>query len=161
MTKKDGSTAILSIILCAMSLPPYKRYEIVFFAKNKYGPHFSSNKIVKIVNCNHKTGTKWLNRWNETKDLIDRPRSEAPRTTTVEQDQMMVDVALKETDTTSKSIKKGFKTLGIDISEGTVQRRLKNAALKYMKPLSKPLLSEWHREQRLSWAESMKNYNWN
>ena len=61
---------------------------------------------------------------------------------------MMIDIdtALKEMDTTSKSIKEEFKTLGIDISKSTVQRRLNNIGLKYMKPL----LSEWHREQRLA-----------
>ena len=47
---------------------------------------------------------------------------------------MMVDTALKEMDTTSTSIKEEFKTLGIDINESTVQRRLKNASLNYTKP---------------------------
>ena len=41
-------------------------------------------KIAKIANCNHKTVAKWLNRWNETKDLIDCLRSGALRITTIE-----------------------------------------------------------------------------
>jgi transposase len=69
-----------------MSLPLHKRYEIVFLAKNKYGPQFGSSKIAKIVKCNRKTVTHWLNRWEETKHLSDRPRCGAPRITTVEQD---------------------------------------------------------------------------
>ena len=146
MPKEDGTTVTLFIILCTMSLPLYKRYEIVFLAKNKYGPHFSSNKIEKIVNCNNKTISKWLSRCDEMKDFIDCPRSGASRTTTIEQDQMMVDMALKEMDTTSRSIKEEFKTVGIDISESTVQRWLKNADLKYTKSSSKCLLREWHRE---------------
>ena len=55
----------------------------------------------------------------------------------------MVAMGLKEMDTIGKSIKE-FKTLGVDISENTTQRRFKDASLKYVKPLSKPLLSNWH-----------------
>ena len=46
---------------------------------------------------------------------------------------MMVDMALKEMDTTGTGIKE-FKKLGIDINENTDQRRLKNARFKYTKP---------------------------
>ena len=52
-----------------MSLPLRKRYEIVFHAKNKYGPQFGSNKIAKIVKCNRKAVTHWLKRWEETNEL--------------------------------------------------------------------------------------------
>ena len=144
-----------------MSLPRYKRYKIVFLAKNKYATDLSSNKIARTANCNHKTVTKWLNRWSETKDFVQHPRSVASRTTTIKQDRMMVNMALKEMDSTRRSIKEKFKTLGMDISESTVQRRLKNAGHKCMKLLSKSLLSEGHLEQRLAWAKSMKNYKWN
>ena len=122
MAKKDRSIATLSIILRAMSLPLCKRYEIVFLSKNKYIAHFSSNKIAKIVNCNHKTVIKWLNRCDETKDLVDRPRSGALRTTTIEQDQMMIDMSLKVMDSSNKSIKEEFKMRGIDISECKIER---------------------------------------
>ena len=44
--------------------------------------------------------------------------------------------------TTSENIKEEFKTLGIDITESMAQQRVKNTALKYMKPL----FSEWHLE---------------
>ena len=87
-------------------------------------------------------------------------RSGMSRTTTIGQDQMIVDITLEEMDATSKIIKEEFKTLGIDISESAVQRRLKDAGLKYMRPLLKPLLREWHREQALVRAKSMQNYNW-
>ena len=51
-------------------------------------------------------------------------------------------MALKEMNTTSKSIKVVLRTLGIDINKSTVQRGLRIAGLKYMKPLLKPLVSE-------------------
>ena len=67
-----------------MSLPLHKRYEIVFLVNHKYGPRFGPQKIAKIVGCNRKTVTRWLERWQEIKDLSDRPRSGAPRTTNAE-----------------------------------------------------------------------------
>ena len=158
---KDGSITTFSIILCAVSLLLYKRYELVFLSKIKHSPHFSSNKIAKIVNYNHKTTTMWLNCWDERKDLVDPPRSRALRTTIIEQDQMVVDTALREMDITNGSMKEELKMLGIDTSESTVQPRVKIVGAKYTKPLSKPLLSEWHREQHLASAKFKKNYNWN
>ena len=55
---------------------------------------------------------------------------------------MMIDMPLKEMNTTSRSIKEKFKMLGIDIRESAVHRRLKNASLKYTKSLLKPLLRD-------------------
>ena len=46
---------------------------------------------------------------------------------------MMVGMALNEMDTSGTGIKE-FKKLVIDINESTVQWRLKNATLNYMKP---------------------------
>ncbi len=62
------------------------------------------HKIAKIEKCNSKTVTRWINRWKETKDLSNRSRPGALRTTTTEQDQMMVDMALAKIDATSKTI---------------------------------------------------------
>jgi transposase len=62
----------------------------------------------------------------------------------------MVDMALDEMNTNSKTIKDELENFGITVSQNTIQRRLKDAGLKYSKPLSKPLLSEWHRQQRLT-----------
>ena len=84
--------------------------------------------IIKLqrLNCDHTIVTKRLNRWDEPKDLVNRLRSGAPRTT-IERDQTMVDMALKEMDTIIKSIKEEFKTLEIDISRSILQWRLKNS----------------------------------
>jgi hypothetical protein len=72
----------------------------------------------------------------------------------------MVDMALDEMSATSKTIQDELATSGVTVSQNTIQRRLKDAGLKYSKPLSKPLLSGRHWQQRLAWAKSMKNYDW-
>lgn len=143
-----------------MSLPLHKRYEIVFLANHKCGPHFNPQRIAKVVGCNRKTVTRCLERWQETKDLFDRPRSGAPHATNTEQDQKIVDMALADMDTTSKSIQLELQNSGINVTDRTIRNRLKDAGLKYSKPLSKPLLSDQDRQKRLSWAKSMQNQDW-
>ena len=106
-----------------MSIPLHKRYEIVFLAKNKYGPQFGSSKIAKIVKCNRTTVIHWLNRWEETKNFPDCPRSGAPRIITVEQDQMMVDMALYKMNTTSKTIKDELENFRITVSQNTLNKK--------------------------------------
>ncbi|CAF4606659.1 unnamed protein product [Rotaria sp. Silwood2] len=73
-----------------MSLELYKRYEIVFLRKNKYGPKFGINRIAKLVNCNRSTVVRWLKRWEETKDLSDRERKGRPRKTTTTDDEIVI-----------------------------------------------------------------------
>ena len=46
------------------------------------------------------------------------------------------------------------------INERTVQRRLNGAGARYNRPLSKPLLTEVHRKNRLKWARDHKDTNW-
>ena len=57
-----------------MPLELYKRYEIVFLAKNKYGSRYSINRIAELVNCNRTTVIRWLKQWDETTNLSDRKR---------------------------------------------------------------------------------------
>ncbi|CAF4934476.1 unnamed protein product, partial [Rotaria sp. Silwood2] len=73
-----------------MSLELYKRYEIVFLRKNKYGAKFGINRIAKLVNCNRSTVVRWLKRWEETKDLSDRERKGRPRKTTTTDDEIVI-----------------------------------------------------------------------
>ena len=147
-----------------MSLPLHKRYEIVFLAGHKYGPRFSPQKIPKFVGCNRKTVTRWLKQWKEKKDLSDRPRSGAPRATNAEQDQQMVDMALADIDTTSKTIQLELQNSRINVTNRTVGTRLKDAGLKYSKPLSKPLLSDRHRvmftDETAIHLHSKRKYTW-
>ncbi|CAF4696373.1 unnamed protein product, partial [Rotaria sp. Silwood2] len=50
---------------------------------------------------------------------------------------------------------------GVNLSLRTVQHRLVEAEFKYSRPLSKPLLSQQHQHNRLTWAQPMTSYDWN
>ena len=49
-----------------------KKYEIVCLAEDKYGPHYSINRIAEVVSCNRTTAIRWLKRWDETIHVSDR-----------------------------------------------------------------------------------------
>ncbi|CAF3287463.1 unnamed protein product [Rotaria sp. Silwood2] len=87
-----------------MSLPIYKRYEIVFLSKHRYGPHFGIKKIAKMVKCNTSTVKKWLARWKIYKYLGDKTRSGTPRITTQEDDEFIVDATFDVEEPTSKKV---------------------------------------------------------
>ena len=110
------------------------------------------------MNCYCNTVKLWLDRWEETKDLSDRCRPGPPRLTTAEEDQLMIDLITEEMDATSETVKQELEKKVV-ISNRIIRRRLHEAGLQYMRPLSKPLLNEQHRQRRVQWAREMKNYD--
>ena len=56
------------------------------------------------MKCHRNTVKLWLDRWEETKDLSDRSRPGPPRSTTAEEDQLMVDLTTEEMDATSETV---------------------------------------------------------
>ncbi|CAF4331666.1 unnamed protein product [Rotaria sp. Silwood2] len=89
-----------------------------------------------MVKCNTSTVKKWLARWKIYKYLGDKTRSGTPRITTQEDDEFIVDATF-------------------DVEEPT------NAGLRYCTPLSKPLLTQKHQQDRLQWAKLVRNQDWN
>ncbi|CAF1514028.1 unnamed protein product [Adineta ricciae] len=143
-----------------MALPLHKRYEIVFLSKHPLGPQLNHTDVAKAVHCSTSTVKYWLNRWNESKDLDDSPRSGRPRTATQEQDQRIVSLADQQTFVTVQDIANQLKRERVNVSERTVRRCLNEAGAKYNKPISKPLLTEHHQERRLEWALTHQDMEW-
>ncbi|CAF2098812.1 unnamed protein product, partial [Rotaria magnacalcarata] len=143
-----------------MSLPLHKRFEIVFLARNRYGPHFGIKKIGKIVNCSTSAVKRWLSRWKEDKCLDDHIREGRPRVTSEAQDNLIVSTALNIDEATSQTVERQVRSHKVNVSERTVRRRLREAGLQYLSPLSKPLLSLKHQQDRLQWATLVQNVDW-
>ena len=68
----------------------------------------------------------------------------------------MVDLTTEEMDATSETVQQELEKKKVVISNRTIRRRLHEASLQYMRPLSKPLLNEQHRQRRVQWAREMK-----
>jgi transposase len=143
-----------------MALPIHKRYEIVFLSSHPLGPKLGRTAVAKAVKCDRKAVKYWLDRYKESKDLTDLPRSGRPRATAPKQDKSIVSLANKETFATTRDIKNRLKRKGVDISQETIRRRLNEAGEKFGPPMSKPLLSENHRKVRLQWAQDHLATDW-
>jgi transposase len=143
-----------------MALPVHKRYEIVFLSNHPLGPRLNHTAATKAVNCSTSTVKYWLKRWTQSKDLIDSTRSGRPRATTSKQDQRIVSLAEKQTFITAGDIVNQLNLKQVVVSERTVRRRLNEAGAKYNRPMSKSLLTERHRENRLKWAQNHQAANW-
>jgi transposase len=144
-----------------MSLPLHKRYEIVFLSEHPKGPRMGKDAIAKYIGCSKNTVTNWVHKWRKSKDLTDKPKSGRWRSTTAKQDKKIVKLAEKENDPTSFNIQQEMKKKGVNISVWTIRRRLHEAEGKYINKIPKPLLTEKHRKNRLQWAKSHRNFDWN
>ena len=142
-----------------MSLEIHQRYEIVFLSRHEMGPKLGLKAVAKVIKCDKKTVKYWLDMWDVSKDLSDLERSGRPRVTSAHGDQQIIQLAKKETFATSHDIKKDLHVKHIDISESTIRRRLYEACAKFNLPISKPLLTEQHRLNRLKWARDRQETN--
>ena len=143
-----------------MELSLDKRYEIAFLHEHPAGPNWGYAKIASNVRCSKSTAIYWVKKYHENKDLSDEQRSGHPRITTAKQDEQIVNMVKKEYDMTSTQIQQNMKRKGADISERTVRRRLHEVGGKYTNAISKPLLKEKHRQDRLEWAKKHQNFDW-
>jgi transposase len=144
-----------------MSLPVDKRYEIVFLSHHPMGPQLGVKAVAKAVKCAKSTVQYWLKRWKDSKDLSDSKRSGRPRGTTKKVDQRIVDLASSDNIVTTRDIQHALKRENKEVSQETIRRRLKEPGAKFSAPLSKPLLTEKHRQNRLRWAEATRDIDWN
>src|ERR1700722_16648611 len=140
-----------------MVLPTYQRYGIVFLSRHPLGPKLGLKAVAKAVKCDSKTVKYWLDRFEQSKDLSYSRRSGRPRATTPKQDQKIVSLVNEETFITSRDIHNKLKRKRIDINERKVRHRLHEAGAKSSRPLSKPLRTDKHRNNRLKWAQAT---NW-
>ena len=87
-----------------MSLPIHKRYKIIFLHIHPKDPKLGLEAIAKYVHCSKPTVVYWVQRWQETKDLNDQPKSGRNRSTTPKQDEKIIELAQKQTNATAADI---------------------------------------------------------
>ena len=144
-----------------MSLPIHKRYEIIFLSNHPKVPQLNHVDVAKTVHCSIYTVKYWLDRWKQSKDLTDSNRSGRARANTQKQDQRIISLAKEKTFITPQDISNKLNRQGVVVSGRIVRRRLNEAGATYNRPMSKPLLTERHRKNRLRWAQYHKVTDWN
>lgn len=144
-----------------MELSLEKRYEIVFLHEHPAGPKWGYNKIASHIRCSKSTAIYWVKRYHKDRDLSNQERSGRARITTAKQDERIIKMAETEHDITSIQIKEKLKRKGVEISESTIKRRLRENGGSYTNEISKPWLTEDHRAKRLQWAKKHQKFDWN
>ena len=73
------------------------------------------------MKCHRNAVKRWLGRWEETKDLSDCSHLGSPRSTTIEENQLMVDLTVEEMDAISEIVKQEFEKKKVVISNRTIR----------------------------------------
>jgi len=144
----------------ASPLSLFDRYKIIFYHQGLNGPKRNVKEISGFLNCNEDTVKLWIDRYKETGDVLDLPRSGRPKKTVKFQDMNIKKIALCKRKPSTRNISNYLKSKGLDISHATVSSRLREVGLSYLSPLKKPLLTEEARETRLHWALQHQDFNW-
>ena len=144
-----------------MSLQIHKRYETRFVSNHTKGPQLNHADVAKAVHCSIYAVKYWLDRWKQYKDLTGSKRSSRSRATTQKQDQRIISLAKEKTFIIAQDISSKLNRQGVVVSGRTARRRLNEAGAGYNRPMSKPLLTERHRKNRLRWAQHHKATDWN
>ena len=135
-----------------MTLPIHQRYEIIFLFQHPLSPKLRHKFVPKTVKCSTSTVQHWLNRWKESTNLNDSDRTDRARAATPKQDQQIASIDEQQIFVTSRDI--------TTENESRLKReRCDEAEAKYSRPLSKPLLTENHRMNRLKWTKDHKAMN--
>ena len=138
-----------------------QRYRIIFLHLDKYGPSFGYTKISSLMSIDIKTVKYWIQRYKKDPNLITIPSPGRKRKTEETEDEKIIKLALFKNRPSTRSISAKMTTANSSISHTTVSHRLREFGLKFLKPLSKPLLSEDNRRKRLQWAEDHIYFDWN
>jgi transposase len=133
-----------------MALSLDKRYEIVFLHEHPKGPKWGYKKIASYVKCSRSAVTYWVQKYHKNKNLTDEQKSGRPRCTTEMEDKRISKMAKLKHDITSTEIQCELEKKGVEVSVQTIRRRLRESGGKFVKEISKPLLSEKHRTNRLT-----------
>ena len=139
-----------------MVLSIHQRYEIIFLSQHPSSAKLGHKSVPRAVKYSTSTGQYWLSRWKRSKNLNDSDRTGRACATTPKQDQQIISLVEQQIFVTSRSITSQLNRKRVKFNEKTVRRRFNEAGTKYSWPLSKPLLTENHRMNRLKWAQDQK-----
>ena len=143
-----------------MSLTVKQRWEIVFLCTHRLGPKLSPGLAAKEIRCSKSTARHWLETFEETGDVMDKPGRGRKRKTSESEDKKIVEASTSSPEASSVKLSHTLEVQGVNVSATTIQRRLHEAGFICASPLLKPLLTEHHRKCRLMFARQNAGTDW-
>ena len=143
-----------------MTLPIDRWYEIVFLSQHPMGPQWGENAVAKqwsvwriqyhIGSIGERNRRIWVT-WSVLEDLAQQLKKWTNEFVSLQAAAILLQQVIHSV----------LKRQSIGISQETIQRRLTEAGAKCSLPISKPLLTENHRYDRLRWAKAICDIDWN
>lgn len=116
-------------------------------------------KISKKIKCSRRAVQTTIKRYQETGSYRNLPKSGRKPKTSAREDRLIERIALRDRHKSAEIICAELRSQhNTNISVRTVRRRLTEANLHARKPRRKPLLTEKHRKQRLTWAKKYESW---
>lgn len=126
---------------------------IEMIALYRQGIH--QRRIAEITGRALSTVNRVLKAYKTEGRLLDLPHGSRPRSTTAEEDLLIIAAAVDNPFFTAEQIKN---ELGLNVDVQVVRQRLHEAGLRSRTAARKPLLSDHHKAARLLFAQSHKDW---
>ena len=112
---------------------------------------FSHRRVADHFRINHSIIVRLMQRFRQTGNVTDRPRTGRPRKTTPREDRLISRRARQRPFSTAGALR-GNLALGVHISTHTVIRRLHHQGMRARRPIKRPQLTLRHRHARFDWS---------
>ncbi|KAL7631854.1 UNVERIFIED_CONTAM: hypothetical protein RMT77_017841 [Armadillidium vulgare] len=101
----------------------------------------TKTEIARNLGIQVSTGRRWIVRYEAEGNLYDRPKPGAPRKTTLNEDQQIIQETIRNPFTNGRAIKRA---LQLDASGRTIRRRLHANGIHHRTPAVKQKLTDAH-----------------
>lgn len=119
----------------------------------------SVSNIAKTMKCSRGAVRYTVQRYKDSGSYQNKPRSGRKRVTTARDDRILERMVLRNRTKSSKELSSELlESNRVSVSARTVRRRLVSAGLRARKARRKPLLTQTHKEKRLSWAKKYAHW---
>ena len=122
------------------------RWEVVHLRKLNY----TYRHIAEILSISSSACEAIYNKYLETGDVEDLPKSGRPRKGGVEEEKMLIETVVSHSDMTVQEL---IEESNLDLSETTAWRRLRENGFRNKPAKTKWSMTQSHRDERLVWAK--------
>ncbi|KAH6930330.1 hypothetical protein HPB50_012828 [Hyalomma asiaticum] len=133
-------------------VPLHKREEVVQLSLKGY----KQRNIANLTDCNVSTVNRIVQAYRDEGRIKDAPHKRRPRVTSMDQDLQVVAVVSEKPFLSAKDVRR---TLDLaNVSDSTIRRRLREAALRSRIAAQKPLLTCANKTARLKFAVDHRSW---
>ena len=135
-------------------IPENVRWQII----GMHGAGMSYRNVGANLDINHTVISRLVRKHADTGLVKDRSRQRRSRKTTPRDDRALVRLA-RRTHLTTAPFLQLYWGAGVRVSNSTIRRRLRAAGLKARRPIRRPFITDRHKQARLVWCGSRRNWN--